>query len=894
MDLYLNKGTARNAVIWFLHFMGVITLLWISSIDANAAQMGNDYLYPQQAKGGFISSPLSTQSTQSSSSKSSSKSTTVSYQAFDGSTYQLLENRGRYVNVLLPQSYTDGPFFSADHIVELVDRLDMLYVIYTELLHHEPGGSGLLTVAFVAQTCGMGCGLIGARGFEILSDQRNYEAIIHELDAGRLESVLLHEMAHNFDAYSTFLHYLPDHAHAWTDMFEYFAPNRYARVSSNGEAPDDRYNSPVSAVWKNYVLEESADWQQCVKNGSCADLGLPANSLWAMLYYRVEALHGTEAILGSFQFLDNYIKTHAPPSSDEAKESVRILSLANGAGVNIACYMDSLKWPIQSSTRSELKRTFGEQNQWCADMDGDGFNAINGDCDDSDASIHIAATEISANGVDDDCDELVDESTLVEWNAGSALDNFGISEQTRLPFEVEGTSHNPDDRDAFRFSVQASGRVRATLCAKGEFNGWAVALDANGAYLEANNWFVYISGAGCSSTTFDFGTGTAAGILVIPDDSQGEYSLQVTPAQELLPDYSSIMQLVSNPAGGMTLQISDDGGFLSGLGADEVEVWVSGVGVQTFTPFFANTSVAINRKSIPGLRDGETYQVRIRPRADGLPLAEFSAGYLFQYDESAAGLPSIDHRFSGAWYDIEHDGEGFVIEVLEDNRALVYWFTYHDDGSQRWMLGVGGIDGNRITINELLDTHGGRFGANFNPADVVTNDIGSLSISFLDCSTALINYSVDDNGAHLSTSRLTNITGLGCSDQSTAPERGISGSWFDPSHDGEGYIIEQIDVDKAMVIWFTYNDAGEQSWMLSVAGIENNKIHMPLLLQPEGGIFGRSFDPETVVNRIWGELDLNLSCSSGAASYKSTTAGFSNGSQTLSRLTTPVGVSCSD
>jgi len=246
MDLRHTWCAARNAVILTLFSIGAVALLWTSSVAAYPAQGGKDYLLPEQSKGGYISLPSSIESSRSTAKTSS----TSSYRAFNGNTYQLLENRGRYVHVLVPQSYDNGPFFTADHLEELVDRLDMLYVLYSELMQGEPTGDGLLNIAFVPQTCGMGCGLIGARGFEILSDPVNYGAIIRELDAGRLEKVLLHEMAHNFDEHSAFLHYLPDHAHAWTDMFEFFAPFRYSRTSSHGAAPDDLYNSPVSSVWK--------------------------------------------------------------------------------------------------------------------------------------------------------------------------------------------------------------------------------------------------------------------------------------------------------------------------------------------------------------------------------------------------------------------------------------------------------------------------------------------------------------------------------------------------------------------------------------------------------------------------------------------------------------------
>ncbi|MCK6529507.1 putative metal-binding motif-containing protein [Myxococcota bacterium] len=45
-----------------------------------------------------------------------------------------------------------------------------------------------------------------------------------------------------------------------------------------------------------------------------------------------------------------------------------------------------------------------------ADDDGDGYTGLGGDCDDSDASVHPGAAE-APNGVDDDCDGLVDEGT---------------------------------------------------------------------------------------------------------------------------------------------------------------------------------------------------------------------------------------------------------------------------------------------------------------------------------------------------------------------------------------------------------------------------------------------------------------------------------------------------
>jgi len=881
MDLRLNAATARNAVIWILNCIGAVLLLWATSSHGSTQAASRDYLFTSEANGGHIEYAAHTQS-----SRSHSKQTQpATYQSFAGQSFELEEHRGVYVNVLLPQSVDEGLFFTSDHIEELVDRLDLLYVLYRELLQVEPAGQGLLNIAFVGQTCGMGCGLLGSRGIEILSHPLNYENIIRELDAGRLEKILVHEMVHNFDTFSKYLHYLPDHAHAWTDMFEFFAPYRYARGTLNNEAPDDVYNSPVSSVWKSYVTDESASWESCVRDQACEDAGLPANHLWAMLYYRIESMHGVEALLDSFQFIQEYASSSTPPESEAEKEGLRILSLAVGVGANIACYMDALKWPVTDSVRNELKQRFGNGSSFCADFDRDGFSAINGDCDDQDSGRNILSNEIPGNGIDDDCDELVDEEHLVEAGQGDDPDNFPATVQARLPFQVDGSASDSEDTDGFRFPLSGTRRARVTLCAADKFRGWAVALQPDGSFLKAANWNTYQPAAGCSSNTFDYGDYKDGGLLVMPDEAPGSYTLTVSEASELPADHSIYLSAAPRPYGGTTLWLDDRDGLLAALGADEIEFWVSGVGLQLFRPYSPELKVQLTSSNAPQLAGSGLYQVRMRPRASGKPLAAFSAGHLFRHDSGPAAVPVLDSGFSGLWYDPEHDGEGFIVEILENERALVYWFTYHSDGRQRWFIGVGEVNSNRIQIDKLLDTRGGRFGAEFDPDDVIRKDRGSLSISFNSCSQAQANFSVDNNGGNLPLQRLTSVYGHGCGKADTLPAMDFSGSWYDPSHDGEGFTIEQIDDRQAIAFYFTYDASGNQAWLFNTGSIAGNRISFPDLLQPVGGEFGRSYDPETVRLLNWGELELELDCDRGPASYASAVEGFSNGSQNLVRLT---------
>ena len=103
-----------------------------------------------------------------------------------------------------------------------------------------------------------------------------------------------------------------------------------------------------------------------------------------------------------------------------------------------------------------------------------------------------------------------------------------------------------------------------------------------------------------------------------------------------------------------------------------------------------------------------------------------------------AGLSCDDRNsfqaYSGAWYNRERSGEGFVVEVLPDGRAVVYWFTYTPDGSgdQAWMIGQGvvasfdslveepppGSPVARIEIDELWQPTGAAFGPPFDAGDV--------------------------------------------------------------------------------------------------------------------------------------------------------------------------------
>jgi hypothetical protein len=87
---------------------------------------------------------------------------------------------------------------------------------------------------------------------------------------------------------------------------------------------------------------------------------------------------------------------------------------------------------------------------------------------------------------------------------------------------------------------------------------------------------------------------------------------------------------------------------------------------------------------------------------------------------------------SGAWFDPSRSGEGFVVEVIEDGRGVVYWFTYSAAGSgrQAWFTADGSFDGNTLHIENLLQPIGARSGTGFDASQLELRDWGRLTLEF--------------------------------------------------------------------------------------------------------------------------------------------------------------------
>lgn len=143
---------------------------------------------------------------------------------------------------------------------------------------------------------------------------------------------------------------------------------------------------------------------------------------------------------------------------------------------------------------------------------------------------------------------------------------------------------------------------------------------------------------------------------------------------------------------------------------------------------------------------------------------------------------------------------------------------------------------------------------------------------------------------------LTKANGNGCGN---APPNefpitpGISGSWYDSTRNGEGFVFEVVgsELDPDFLVYFyTYDNSENLMWVSGVGEIEGSTSIVEMFITSGTG-FGDNFNPDDVVTKGWGTMTFTFSaCREGTAEYVSDD--FGSGSYNIERITSISGLSC--
>jgi len=533
----------------------------------------------------------------------------VTYHSILGKTYTLTEFRGKNVSILLPDSWMTG--LTLDERRTLLDRNDILYEHYKELVGEEPGGGGLLRIAMVPESCGYGCAWIGWKGVEVMDADWSLAIAKEALAAGKLAAVYPHEMCHNFDVYFSYLAYLRNHAHAWTAFLDTFI-QVYNQQGYPDMTPSELLAHEVRERWDPYYWNSTLTWENAVLGG---DQNLEMTHLiWGGVNLRFAQLHGAEAVRGAMQFWKNYKAQNPPPSTAEAKEDLHLEGLAAGVGLNLTCYAKAWRWQASPELQERMANAYGTVNPFCQDGDDDGFSRLTGDLIDNNEFVYPGALEL-ANGIDDDCDGLVDNVVFAEPTGGD-FPSWPNATDVPLPSRITGIGAFQDG-DYFEFNLPNPGRVGFIFRPSPNFQGWLFlfAADRTTWVRWARMWEGNLMPI---LTIWRYPTAGAWTFSLDQElDRPGvQYSLDVFPMEEWPFTWGTVLPPeIVDQAYRLALNVDS----LPSLpqAPTEVRFWVTGVGFVGAVPY--GPTASFDWVPPANLTSG-TYGYRAQLFADGTPL----------------------------------------------------------------------------------------------------------------------------------------------------------------------------------------------------------------------------------------------------------------------------------
>ena len=196
---------------------------------------------------------------------------------------------------------------------------------------------------------------------------------------------------------------------------------------------------------------------------------------------------------------------------------------------------------------------------------------------------------------------------------------------------------------------------------------------------------------------------------------------------------------------------------------------------------------------------------------------------------------NIEDSSSGLWYDPDFNGQGLHAQ-FRGGQATVYWYTYHptERGRHRWYLCQGDIKDGIAHLTIYQHAHE-------DPTNGVK--VGRAWMYLTGAEAGIFKWELDElRRGHY---RLTRLA----SEELTE----ISGSWYDPQYNGEGFSFAQVG-NSVYGYWYGYGTTGRlgigtapnplrNRWTEMHGTIQGDEVRFELF-EPTDGLFWHPRDPE--------------------------------------------------
>jgi stalled ribosome alternative rescue factor ArfA len=544
----------------------------------------------------------------------------VSYRSYQLNYFELRRYFGKYVVLLLPDDWGHDRGLTDEERRVFLDEADLIYEYFYQLYGAEPEGEGHLQIAFVEDGYALPWALRGRKRIEIKADQRNMEMIRYAQAEGVTYLELVEQMARAFER-----HWRAD---SWLERMTFAVGSYYSRTPRSGLTADEQLQAMVRYGFMPYVWDLSVSWQRCFVDRQCSNvIPIGSSSLAAGFSNLVALHHGDEAMFGSIAFIIDLLAIENHWEIDLG--DMRIESLAHGAQADLGCYVDILRWYASDEVRERMSTTYSSASQFCADADSDSYSVFEGDCNDSSRDVRPHEIE-TVDGVDEDCDGVVDDLVLNEPVRGDFVDPVPVS----APIHIFGRVEPAEVADIFELEVDAGAILRFELCNEHRKALYPRLIKDGVATCDGFRW----SRFGCHVWRNEF-TESGTWYLEVREVNRynsDSYSLLIHETE--LPVLFRSRVEVERVGEGSYLFTAVSNLESTAVPADMVRFWVSGFGFIADLPW----QPVVSYEWQPGIElEDRVYSVRAQVFRDGRPFSEIS-------DRAYLGRSAVDFTWSFA------------------------------------------------------------------------------------------------------------------------------------------------------------------------------------------------------------------------------------------------------
>ncbi len=251
----------------------------------------------------------------------------------------------------------------------------------------------------------------------------------------------------------------------------------------------------------------------------------------------------------------------------------------------------------------------------------------------------------------------------------------------------------------------------------------------------------------------------------------------------------------------------------------------------------------------------------------------------------STGTASLSYS---ARYDFEPNFDGVVVQVSNDGGAS--WADLAPAGGYPDTLSLTQPNGG-MPINACGFTASqGAFTGTGGPAQAFSSSLASFAGETVQIRWA---FSSDPNtagtGFFMDDIRITNASTPAECTVSSLDTTELSGSWFNASQSGHGWMLEVLDpipgttTDRLNAYWYVYLN-GEQVWMTGSGNLVGNQATVDAFIT-EGPQFLPNYSSDDLTLTPWGQMTFEFSDELTAiASWSSDLPGFGNDSMPITRL----------